>query len=204
MTARPRPRRGAGPMTWFDTAYEGTPTWDLPRPQAALVRLVHEGRIHGDVLDAGCGTGENALFLASRDHVVVGIDLAAVAVRRAEAKKRDRGVPAEFVVLDALRARELGRTFDTVLDVGLFHTLRDDERVPYAHAMAAVLRRGGRMVLLCWSERNAWGFGPRRITHMEIRGTFHEGWVVESIDDETYETSLEVEIHAWLATLRRC
>jgi hypothetical protein len=39
---------------------------------------------------------------------------------------------------------------------------------------------------------------------MEIRGTFHDGWVVESIDDETYETSLDVEIHAWLATLRRC
>lgn len=191
-------------MTSFDLAYEGTPTWDLGRPQAAVVRLETGGRIHGEVLDAGCGTGENALFLAERGHVVVGIDLAAAAVRRAEAKARDRGVAAEFAVLDALLAPQLGRSFDTVLDVGLFHTLADNERVPYARAMAAVSRPGGQMVLLCWSERNAWGLGPRRVSHMEIRGTFHDGWVVESIDDETYETSLDVEIHAWLATLRRC
>ena len=191
-------------MTSFDLAYEGTPTWDLGRPQAAVVRLETGGRIHGEVLDAGCGTGENALFLAERGHVVVGIDLAAAAVRRAEANARDRGVAAEFAVLDALLAPQLGRSFDTVLDVGLFHTLADNERVPYARAMAAVSRPGGQMVLLCWSERNAWGLGPRRVSHMEIRGTFHDGWVVESIDDETYETSLDVEIHAWLATLRRC
>lgn len=187
----------------FDTAYEGTPAWDLGHPQPAIVRLVERDRIRGAVLDAGCGTGENALFLAGRDHRVLGIDRAAAAVERAMAKGRERGLEAEFLVWDALRADELGRVFDTVVDVGLFHTFADDERVPYARALAGAVRPGGHLLLLCWSERNEWGFGPRRVTHMEIRGTFHDGWAVEGIEPETYETSLEPEAHAWLATIRR-
>jgi SAM-dependent methyltransferase len=190
-------------VTSFDIAYEGTPTWDIGRPQPAVVRLESEGSILGDVLDAGCGTGENALHLAGRGHHVLGIDLAGAAVDRAAAKARERRLDAEFLVWDALRAPELGRTFDTVVDVGLFHTFADEQRLPYARAMAAVLSPGGLLILLCWSEHNPWGFGPRRITHMEIRGTFHEGWAVESIEPETYESSLDVEIHAWLTTLRR-
>ena len=83
---------------------------DIGRPQAYLVRLAEAGEIAGSVLDVGCGTGENALYLATRGHHVLGVDAAPLAIERATAKARDRGIEAEFIVWYALRVGELGRT----------------------------------------------------------------------------------------------
>jgi cyclopropane fatty-acyl-phospholipid synthase-like methyltransferase len=138
----------------------------------------------------GCGTGENALYLAARGREVLGVDAAPVAIERATAKAQDRGVEAEFVVWDALRVAELGRTFDTGIAVGLFHSFPDEERPVFAHNLHAVLEPGGRYFTLCCSERNEWGYGPRRVTQAEIRETFAEGWTVDSIEDASFETNV--------------
>jgi cyclopropane fatty-acyl-phospholipid synthase-like methyltransferase len=190
---------------FFETAYEGTPTWDIGRPQPAVVRLAEAGLIVGSVLDVGCGTGENALKLARRGHEVLGVDRVERAIAKACQKAQERELEAEFLVWDALRLAELGRTFDTAIDVGLFHTLEDGERPAYAASLRAALNPGGRAFLLCWSERNAWGYGPRRVTRREIRGTFRApGWRVEAIEPETLDSNLEQgQVHAWLAQLTR-
>jgi len=193
-------------VQFFDNAYRdgGTPTWDVGRPQGALVRLARSGLVAGSVLDAGCGTGENALLLAAQGHPVLGVDFAAAAIERAAAKAAHRGLPVEFLVADALDLAVLGRTFDTVLDVGLFHTFSDAERQRYAASLGAALRPGGRAFLLCWSDRNPFGRGPRRISPWEIRETFGEGWWVEAVDPEWLETRLpDGRIHAWLARIAR-
>ena len=191
---------------FFDNAYRdgGTPTWDIGRPQGAVVRLATAGHISGSVLDAGCGTGENALHLAGLGHPVLGVDFAAAAIERAIAKAADRHLPVEFRVADALDLDALGRTFDTIIDIGLFHTLEDGDRTRYAASLAAALRPGGRAFLLCWSDRNPFGRGPRRVTRREIRAAFRDGWRVESIEPEWLETRLlEGRVHAWLAQIVR-
>jgi len=203
-------------VTFFDVAYDGTPPWDIGRPQATIVRLAEAGEITGSVLDVGCGTGENALYLAERGIgenalylaergiQVVGVDAAPVAIERAEAKARDRGIGVEFLVWDAFRLAEFGRIFDTAIDVGLFHSFQDEERPVYAKNLHAVLEPGGRYVMLCWSERNEWGYGPRRVTKEEIRETFADAWTVDSIEDAAFETNEPGwSIHAWLARITR-
>ena len=191
---------------FFDNAYRdgGVPTWDVGLPQGALVRLAASGLIVGSVLDAGCGTGENALHLAALGHAVVGVDFATAAIERAKAKAADRGLPAEFLVADALDLAVLGREFDSVIDIGLFHTLGDPERARYVTSLAAALRPGGSVFLLCWSDRNPFGRGPRRISRREIRAAFRDGWVVEAIDPEWLDSRLpEGSVHAWLARITR-
>ena len=198
-------------MSWFDTAYAegGTPTWDLGRPQGAVVRLADAGVFEprgAAILDVGCGTGEHALFFAGRGHRVAGVDLAAEAIARARAKADDRELAADFLVHDALDLAALGRTFDVALDVGLFHTLGDEDRPRYAASLASAVRPGGRAFVLCWSDRNPFGFGPRRITRRELRTTFRAaaGWRVEPISGETLETRLPAGgVAAWLARLNR-
>jgi SAM-dependent methyltransferase len=188
----------------FDVAYEGSPTWDIGRPQPAIVRLEEAGRIAGSVLDAGCGTGENVLYLAARGHEVVGVDVARRAIERASAKAVERGIGAAFRVGNALRRGELGRRFDTAIDVGLFHTLADEERTVYARSLHEAVAPGGRCFVLCWSERNPWGVGPRRVTHMELLGSFERGWTMDAIKDEVLEGKLaDGAVHAWLAPLTR-
>jgi SAM-dependent methyltransferase len=67
----------------FETAYEGQPPWDIGGPQPEIVRLAEEGAIRGVVLDVGCGTGENALYLDGRGCDVWGIDFIPKAIERA-------------------------------------------------------------------------------------------------------------------------
>jgi ubiquinone/menaquinone biosynthesis C-methylase UbiE len=113
----------------FEFAYRyGTPPWDIGRAQDAIVRLAEEGLIAGDVIDVGCGTGENALYLASRGISVLGVDAAPTAIARAREKAQLRGSSATFLVADALALEGLGRTFDTAIDCGLFHTFSDADR----------------------------------------------------------------------------
>jgi cyclopropane fatty-acyl-phospholipid synthase-like methyltransferase len=188
----------------FEEAYRGRPPWDIGRAQPAVERLAAEGLLGGSVLDAGCGTGENALFLAAGGGEVTGIDLVADAIERAREKARERGIRAAFRVHDALRLPELGRTFDAVLDCGLFHTFGDDERPRYAASAAAVLRPGGALHVMCFSEEERSEGGPRRVTQGEIRAAFGDAFRVDWIRAERFESRIHPGgARAWLARLLR-
>jgi SAM-dependent methyltransferase len=192
-------------VRFFDVAYEGTPTWDIGRPQGAVLRLLAAGLVVGEVLDVGCGTGANTIAIARAGHEVLGIDLAPRAIERARRRLDDHPeVTASFEIVDALDAPALGRTFDTAIDIGLFHTLGDEDRPRYVRSLHGILRPGGRLVMLCWSDRNTWGFGPRRISRDELSAAFAEGWELRSIETEELESRLpQTPIHAWLAIAER-
>jgi methylase of polypeptide subunit release factors len=83
-------RRGPGGRD-FDAAYAGIPPWDIGRPQQAYVELAQTGKIHGSVLDVGCGTGEHALYLAHHGHAVWGVDSSPTAIGKAQQKATARG-----------------------------------------------------------------------------------------------------------------
>ena len=84
----------------FEKAYAGKAPWDIGKPQQPFVEVAD--RVTGPVLDAGCGTGDNALFFAARGHRVTGIDFLEEAIRRARGKAAERGLEVEFLVKDAL------------------------------------------------------------------------------------------------------
>jgi SAM-dependent methyltransferase len=192
-------------VDFFDRAYSGTPPWEIGRPQREFVRLEEQGEIRGRVLDVGCGTGENALFYASRGHHTWGIDFAPAAIRRAREKAGGGATPVHFEEASALELSRLGETFDTVTDCGMFHTFLDEHRPVYAVSVATALRPGGQFFILCFSEREPtdWG-GPRRVTEAELRATFANGWKVRWIRDARFETTrADVTGHAWLAALER-
>ena len=113
----------------FESMYAKKPPWDIGRPQRAFVGAAD--RVTGAVLDAGCGTGENALFFAGRGHPVLGIDFLEGPVEEARRKAEERGLNAEFVQMDALTLTELDRRFDGVIDSGLFHVFSDEDRARY-------------------------------------------------------------------------
>ncbi len=89
----------------FEALYAGQAPWDIGRPNNVLVDVAD--RITGSVLDAGCGTGENALFFAGRGCTVTGIDFIEEAINRARRKAAERGLTATFLVMDALALKDL-------------------------------------------------------------------------------------------------
>jgi SAM-dependent methyltransferase len=192
----------------WDASYTGdTPApWDIGRPQPALVRLADEGRLTGRLLDAGCGTGENALLAAGRGADVTGIDVAPTAIARARAKAAARGLAARFEVADALDLGRLGLTADIVIDSGVFHVFGDDDRARYVASLAGVLRPAGVCYLMCFSDRQPGAWGPRRVRADELRAAFSDGWAVESITADTFDINSmngATQVQAWLAAIRR-
>jgi len=191
--------------------YQGQAPWDTGRPQPTIVKLAETGQIRGSVLDVGCGTGDNVLCLAAKGHDCWGIDFVPVAIERASAKAAQRGIDARFLVGNALELNELGRQFDTVIDCGLFHTFSDEDRPAFVTGLGEVLRLGGLLHILCFSDEEPGTEGPRRITQQEIRDAFQIGWQVKQIGPIRFE-SVEVPGRmavspggpkAWLATIQR-
>lgn len=190
----------------FDASYEGDPPWDIGRAQGAVVRLIEGGFLSGDLIDVGCGTGENALAAAAHDARVLGIDASPRAVGKAIDKARERGLSgsAEFLVADVFALEGLGRRFDAALDCGLFHVFDDHERPVYAASVAGVVPSGGALYVLCFSDRQPEGRGPRRVSQRELRDTFSGDWQIRDIVATTFETNLdEPDAQAWLASVDR-
>ncbi len=189
---------------FFDSVYRGVPPWDIGRPQREIVRLAEAGEVVGDVLDVGCGTGENALYLAGLGSEVWGIDISTRAIEKAKRKAQRRGLKVTFLVHDALNLQSLRRTFQTIIDIGLFHGLSDEERPIYARSVQAALRVKGTHFMLCFSEREPdWG-GPRRVTQREIRATFSDGWRINYIREAALESVIHDEwAQAWLSSTTR-
>lgn len=171
--------------TTFESIYAGQPPWDIGRPNKVLVDAAD--RITGSVLDAGCGTGENALFFASRGYKVTGIDFIKEAINRARKKAGERGLPVTFLVKDALTLKDWPEQFDNVIDSGLFHVFNDDDRQRYVEGLATVLKPGGRLFLLCFSDDEPGEQGPRRVSRAEIEDAFANGWQIESIEPTRFE-----------------
>jgi cyclopropane fatty-acyl-phospholipid synthase-like methyltransferase len=193
----------------FESIYARKPPWDIGRPQKAFVEVAD--RVTGDILDAGCGTGENALFFAEKGHPVLGIDFLEGPILEARRKAQERGISGEFVQKDALTLKDLDRQFDAVIDSGLFHVFSNEDRARYVAGLAHLTRPGGRLFLLCFSDEEPGTQGPRRVSEREIRESFVEGWEVEEIRASRLEVRPDLEDisfseggpRAWFSVIRR-
>jgi cyclopropane fatty-acyl-phospholipid synthase-like methyltransferase len=184
------------------------PPWETGQPQPELVRLAQSGGIRGRVLDIGCGTGENVLYLCERGLVTWGVDLSQKAIEIAHRKAIERGSTATFKVADALQLGSLERTFDTVIDCGLFHVFAEHERTQLVASVAGALNPNGRYVMLTFSRDNGPGPWPHGASADEITETFQDGWHLEFIRPGRFETRFEAPqaregLIAWLASFSR-
>jgi cyclopropane fatty-acyl-phospholipid synthase-like methyltransferase len=193
----------------FENAYAGKAPWDIGKPQKPFVDVAD--RIKGSVLDSGCGTGDLALFFAGRNCQVTGIDFLEEPINRARRKAAERGSRVTFLVKDALSLKSWSERFENITDCGLFHVFSDDDRKLYVQGLATVLKPGGRLYLMCFSDAEPGTHGPRRVTRQELEQAFDEGWDVESITpsrveirpDFTEVTFSEGGPHAWFLIARK-
>lgn len=150
---------------WDESYASGELPWDTGEPEPLLVEFVTSGRISPTrTLEIGAGTGTNALWLAGRGFDVLGIDVASLAVERANAKLDGRDLACRFATLDFLAAAPAndlsGGPFQFTFDRGCFHVFDEPaERARFAAQVAAALAPGGLWLSLIGSTEG----GPREV-----------------------------------------
>ena len=184
----------------FDNLYRGEPIfegaprptgipWDVHQAQPRLMELEALGGISGEVLDIGCGLGDNAIFLASRGHSVTGLDGSPAAIEEARNRAAAAGVQIIFDVADATNLTGYDGRFDTVIDSALYHCLDDEGRQAYAAGLYRATRPGARLHLSCFSDGNVNGVvAPMAaVPEDSIRDTLTaNGWRIDFLGPTTY------------------
>lgn len=151
--------------------HTGVP-WDIGAPQPVVVAWEAAGRFRGHVLDAGCGTGDNALFLASRGFRVTGVDIAPTAIETA----RSRGEGVEWVVGSSFTG-----PFDTVLASALFHCLPVSERPGLMVSLRNAAVDGALLNLTSLAVE----VEPFEVSAAELRSAVEDaGWEITRFDSD--------------------
>ena len=176
----------------WDAHYEaGHTPWDSGRPDEHLVALVEARAVPaGRTLEIGCGTGTNALWLASQGHEVTGVDLAPRAVQAARARAASQpALECRFEVQDFLSGAPLGGPFDFVFDRGCFHVFDEvDLQARFAARVAHLLEPAGVWLSLIGStEGPPRDIGPPRRSAREVLAAIEPVLQVVSLSQITFD-----------------
>lgn len=167
--------------------HAGVP-WDIGAPQPVVVAWEAAGRFRGHVLDAGCGTGDNALFLAGRGHRVTAVDIAPTAIEMA----RTRGGDVEWVVADS--ASFTGE-FDTVLASALFHCLPVEQRPRLMVSLRNAAVDGALLNLTSLAVEG----GPFEVSSSELRTAVKDaGWEITRFSRDVITVKDLPELPVWV------
>jgi 2-heptyl-1-hydroxyquinolin-4(1H)-one methyltransferase len=180
----------------FDLAYRGDapelgvtgirPPWSLGEPQPEIAALIDQGKIQGEVLDAGCGEAALSLHLAALGHTTVGLDASPTAIELARAEAAKRGLTkASFEVADIIDftgypAGSEGR-FNTIVDSTLFHSMPVELRDGYQRSIVRAAAPGACYFVLVFDRAGMPESPANPVTEDELRDVVSKYWVIDEI-----------------------
>lgn len=189
--------------SWNESYLSGFLPWDTGEPEPVLVEIVTSGRVApGSALEIGAGTGTNSIWMAERGFDVLGVDVAPLAVEKAQSKIEGRALSCRFAAWDIVAAPPPGGPFQFVFDRGCFHVFDEPgEREQFAANVAAALEPGGTWLSLIGStEGPGREIGPPRRTAREVVLAVEPALEIVELRSAEFHSR---GVKAWLCLSRR-
>lgn len=139
------------PIDDWDDLYSNEKTWwETGEPCRELARVIDSGWISPcRILELGCGSGENAAFLASRGFDVTAIDVSIQAMQKAVSHADSKRVRVRFQWDDVCNLHhDLGEPFDCIFDRGCYHHVRLHDLMGYLTTLRKCTRLGSQFLCL--------------------------------------------------------
>jgi 2-polyprenyl-3-methyl-5-hydroxy-6-metoxy-1,4-benzoquinol methylase len=190
---------------YFDLSYKfGFAEWDVNKAQPDLINLVKQGKINGQkILDIGCGSGDNAIYLAKQGFEVTGIDYAKKGIQLAKSRAEKSHTSVDFLVGDAFNLSWLNYQFDTVIDYGLYHNIPLEKLDKYLSSVEQVIKPNGLFIIQSFGENAPKSnFGPRQVTENELKNVFKDRWQIQEIFPAIFHNTSSTKIPAILAIIK--
>ena len=204
----PHGAAGVRLMERWDASYRRTrmPGWDVGRPASELKGVVETGTIRpGKALVLGCGTGTNAVYLASKGFEVTGVDVAPTALVLARQRADKAKVRVRWLVADVVVLPDIG-TFDFIFDRGCYHHVQLYDAAGFVKSMDARTAAGAHFLLLAGNANEPRHGGPPRVEETQLVENFAGTWdfvLLKEIRFESRDPNRRNGAWAWSALMRR-
>ena len=191
----------------FEERYaKGEIPWDLGRADANLVELVENRPVECcRALDIGCGTGDNSIWLARRGFEVTGLDISALAVKKANEKALEAGIECGFLVADFLTTRIEDERFGFAVDRGCFHSLDSPkDRILFAQNVAEHLdEKGLWFSLVASADAPQREPGPPRLSVTDIAPAVEPFFEILSLVSGHLDSNNPDPVRCWVCLMKK-
>ena len=156
-------------------------------------------------LELGCGTGNNAFWLADRGFEVKAVDLSSLAVEAARKKASLLKISVEFMVADVLSDALPEGPFGFAFDRGCLHSIdTPGNRRKFAEAVWRGLADGGIWLSLIGStdgpKRES---GPPRWSMGDIAAAVESRFEILELTTTHFDSNLPEPARAWVCVMRK-
>jgi len=181
----------------------GETPWDSGTPSTELIRVIEAGKLPGStILEMGCGTGTNAIELARRGYQVTAVDLVQMAIQRARERARSAGLTVDFHAGD-LATIDLGGPYDCLLDIGLYHGIRNRKLAGFKSTLQRVSRPGTRWLSLAGNAKETTPGDPPVVREEEFRAELEPLFKILEVHEFRFNLRPDFQPLAWSILMER-
>ena len=184
----------------------GDTPWDVGQPDFNLIEVVTQKPILScKVLDIGCGTGDNSIWLAQNRFQVIGTDTSDIAIEKAKEKASRAKVKCNFILVDFLKNKIEGAPFGFVFDRGCFHSFSSkNDRRKFAQNVATHLEEAGLWLTIVGNaDEHRQGPGPPQRTAADIALAVELYFEVLSLTSSHFGSNSPKPPRAWRCLMQK-
>ena len=195
-------------IDWDGHYRSGEPPWETGRSSSELARVIAEDKIRPcRVIELGCGTGINAVWLAQQGFDVTAVDFSALAIEAALQRAASAGVAVRFVQADVLDLPDLGEPVPFFFDRGCYHAVRRIDARAYVRTLERVTAPGSLGLILAGnaSSPHKEGEGPPVVSEQELHAELEPAFEIVRLREIQFDQGDNgiPQFLAWSCRLRR-